>query len=114
MVRSRLNSGVSLHDAFAPFRLWFYLAKIGGGCFERHRCTFIFLSPAMASLVAFAFIALCLLIPLCLVGAFLGILMSFRSAAHVLPILWQSPGALVVARHMACAVSCDFMRLYPR
>lgn len=59
-----------------PFRLWFYLVKIGGGfLFAIVALSFFCSSDGVFGHIRF--VALCMLIPLCLVGAYLGVLLSF-------------------------------------
>lgn len=59
-----------------PFRPWFYLTKIGAPILFAFICvTFAFSGDSVLGLVRF--VALSLLISLCLVGALMGTLISF-------------------------------------
>lgn len=58
-----------------PFRLWYYLAKVGG--FILFAVIFAtFFAPAGSALESVRIVAVCLLIPLCLTGAVMGVLMA--------------------------------------
>jgi len=72
-----------------PFRFWFYLAKIGGfTLFAVVAATFC--APSDSALGLVRFVALCILIPLCLVGTFLGILMACHRLRMLCPFCGRS------------------------
>ena len=74
---------------FMPFRLWFYLAKVGG--FILFAIIFAtFFAPAGSLLEDVRFIALCILVPLCLTGALMGILMAFGRLRMLCPFCGKS------------------------
>jgi len=58
-----------------PFRLWYYLAKVGG--FILVAIIFAtFFAPRGSTREGVHFIATCLLVPLCLTGAVMGVLLA--------------------------------------
>ena len=101
---------LSLHDAPMPFRVWFYLAKIGGGVlFAIVALALLFSSDGVFG--GFGLVALCLLVLLCLVGAYLGILMSFGRLRMSCPFCGKSGrvgGSKAKGMWMECD-SCGFI-----
>jgi predicted RNA-binding Zn-ribbon protein involved in translation (DUF1610 family) len=93
-----------------PFRLWFYLSKIGGGfLLATVALSFFFSSNGVFGRICF--IALCLLILLCLVGAYLGILMSLGRLRMSCPFCGKSGragGSKAQGMWMECE-SCGFI-----
>lgn len=88
-----------------PFRLWFYLAKVGGGVlFVVVALSFFLPSDGMFDRIRFA--TLCLLIPLCLVGAYLGILMSFGRLRMKCPFCGKS-GSVGGSKARGLWMECD-------
>jgi predicted RNA-binding Zn-ribbon protein involved in translation (DUF1610 family) len=88
-----------------PFRLWFYLAKIGGGVLLAIvALSFFFSSDGVFGRIRF--IALCLLIPLCLVGVYLGILMSFGRLRMSCPFCGK-PGRAGGSKAQGMWMECD-------
>ena len=72
-----------------PFRLWFYLAKVGG--FILFAIIFAtFFTPSDGLIGRARFIAMCILVPLCLMGAFMGILMAFGRLRMLCPFCGKS------------------------
>ncbi len=72
-----------------PFRLWFYLAKVGG--FILFATIFAtFSAPSDSLLGRVRFIAICALVLLCLIGAFMGILMAFGRLRMLCPFCGKS------------------------
>ena len=72
-----------------PFRLWFYLTKVRGFIlFSIIFATFSAPGDIVAERVRF--IAMCILVPLCLVGAFMGILMAFDRLRMLCPFCGKS------------------------
>ena len=72
-----------------PFRLWFYLAKVGG--FFLFAIIFAtFFAPSDSLLGRARFVAMCILVPLCLIGAFMGILMVFGRLRMLCPFCGKS------------------------
>ena len=72
-----------------PFRLWFYLAKLGGFIlFAIIFATFFAPSDSLPGRVRF--IAMCVLVPLCLIGAFMGILMALGRLRMLCPFCGES------------------------
>jgi hypothetical protein len=72
-----------------PFRLWLYLAKVGG--FILFAIVFAtFFAPADSTLGRMRFVAMCVLIPLCIFGAFMGILMTFGKLRMLCPFCGKS------------------------
>jgi hypothetical protein len=72
-----------------PFRLWYYLAKVGGFIlFAIVAATFS--APSDTVLGRVRFLALCVFIPLCLVGAFLGVLMACHRLRMLCPFCGRS------------------------
>ncbi len=72
-----------------PFRLWFYLAKVGGFIL----IAFIFatfFAPRDSALGHARLVAMCILIPLCLVGAVMGIMMAFGKLRMLCPFCGKS------------------------
>ena len=88
-----------------PFRLWFYLAKIGGGfLIATVALSFFFSSDGVFGHIRF--IALCFLIPLCLVGMFLGILMSFGRLRMSCPFCGK-PGRAGGSKAQGMLMTCN-------
>lgn len=72
-----------------PFRLWFYLAKVGG--FALFAIVFAtFLAPADSWLGQLRTVALWIVIPLCLVGALMGILHALGKLRMLCPFCGKS------------------------
>lgn len=93
-----------------PFRLWFYLAKIGGGVlFAIVAIAFLFSPDGVSG--GFGLVALGLLVLLCLVGAYLGILMSLGRLRMGCPFCGRSGpvgGSKAQGMWMECD-SCGFI-----
>lgn len=67
-----------------PFRLWFYLAKVGGVIlFAIVFATYFAAGDSMLGRVRF--VAICILIPLCLSGAVIGILAALGKLRMLCP-----------------------------
>ena len=72
-----------------PFRLWFYLAKVG--VFILFAVIFATFSASSESVMGrVRFIALCILVSLGLIGAFMGILMAFGRLRMLCPFCGKS------------------------
>jgi hypothetical protein len=72
-----------------PFRLWFYLAKVGG--FILFAIIFAtFFAPADSGLGHLRLVAQWILIPLCLVGALMGVLMVLGKLRMLCPFCRKS------------------------
>jgi hypothetical protein len=72
-----------------PFRLWFYLAKVGG--FILFAIIFAtFFAPADSWLGHLRLVAQWILIPLCLVGALMGVLMALGKLKMLCPFCGKS------------------------
>ncbi len=72
-----------------PFRLWFYLSKVGG--FILFAIIFAtFFAPRDSALGQMRVVAVCILIPLCLVGAVMGIMMRFDKLRMLCPFCAKS------------------------
>ena len=104
------RSAVRPLDKLMPFRLWFYLAKVGG--FILFAIIFAtFFAPSNSLLGHTRFVAMCILVPLCLVGAFMGILMAFGRLRMLCPFCSKSGrvgGSKCDGMWMECE-SCGFV-----
>ena len=93
-----------------PFRLWFYLGKLGGPIlFAILFATFSAPRDSLAGLARF--IALCILVSLGLIGTFMGVLMAFDRLRMLCPFCGNSGPAGGNKRDgmwMECA-SCGFV-----
>jgi hypothetical protein len=93
-----------------PFRLWFYLVKVGG--FTLFAIVFATLfAPANSALTRVRFVAICLMVPLCVVGSLMGILMAFDKLRMLCPFCGKSGRAGGNKRRgmwMECA-TCGFV-----
>jgi hypothetical protein len=94
-----------------PFRLWFYLAKVGGGVLIA-TLFLSFLIPDKNVAEWVSFLVLCLLVPLCLIGAFMGILLALGKLRMACPFCGKSGPAGGNGRdgmYMVCE-SCGLIR----
>jgi hypothetical protein len=92
-----------------PFRLWFYLTKLGGILFVIIFVTFF--APNESLLGRARFVAMCILVPLCLIGAVMGILMAIGRLRMRCPFCGktgQVGGSKRDGLWMECE-SCDFV-----
>jgi hypothetical protein len=72
-----------------PFRLWFYLAKVGG--FVLFAIIFAtFFAPADSGLGQLRSVALGIVIPLCLIGAVMGVLHAIGKLRMLCPFCGKS------------------------
>jgi hypothetical protein len=72
-----------------PFRFWFYLFKVGG--FSLFAIIFAtFFAPSDSLLGRTRFVAMWILIPLCLIAAFMGILIAFGRLRMLCPFCGKS------------------------
>ena len=72
-----------------PFQFWFYLSKVGGSIlFAIIFATFF--APSDSVVGRARFIAICILVPFCLIGAFMGILMAFGRLRMLCPFCGKS------------------------
>jgi hypothetical protein len=93
-----------------PFRLWFYLAKVGGTILLA-AIFFTFTAPKDSVRGHVHDVAVCLLIPLCLTGAFLGMLFAFGKLRMRCPFCGKSGkvgGSKGKGMWMVCE-SCGFI-----
>ena len=90
-----------------PFRLWFYLAKVGGFIlFAIIIATFF--APRDSALGQAGVVAMGVLILLGLVGAVMGIMMAFGKLRMLCPFCGKSGGSKQQGMWMACE-TCGFI-----
>jgi predicted RNA-binding Zn-ribbon protein involved in translation (DUF1610 family) len=88
-----------------PFRLWFYLTKVGGFVlFAIILATFF--APSDSWLERARFVAMSILVPLCLIGAFMGILMVFGRLRMLCPFCGKR-GRVGGNKHDGMWMECD-------
>lgn len=72
-----------------PFKLWFYLSKVGGSILLVLVVSGMF-APVDSVPDRIAGVAMCLFVPLCLVGAFMGVLVAFDRLRMLCPFCGRS------------------------